>query len=83
MRKFDSRVDKGILVSYSSTRKAYKCYNLRLKKGVEKINVTVDETGGRKLKEEEKELVELVYGEEANDEEEIEGEYEEDKIELE
>ena len=32
MGKFDSCVDKGILVGYSSTRKAYKCYNLRLNK---------------------------------------------------
>jgi transposase InsO family protein len=45
MGKFDSHVDKGILVGYSSTRKAYKCYNLRLNKVVESINVTIDETG--------------------------------------
>jgi hypothetical protein len=45
MGKFDSRVDKGILVGYSSTRKAYKCYNLILNKVVESINVTIDETG--------------------------------------
>jgi hypothetical protein len=43
MGKFDSRVDKGVLVGYSSTRKAYKCYNLRLNKLVERINVTIDE----------------------------------------
>jgi hypothetical protein len=36
---------------------------------VESINVTVDETSGRKLKEEEKESVEQVYKEEAKDEE--------------
>jgi hypothetical protein len=47
MGKFDSRVDKGILVGYSSTRKAYKCYNLRLNKVVESINVTIDETGNQ------------------------------------
>jgi hypothetical protein len=29
--KFYSRVDKGILVRYSRKRKAYKCYNLRIK----------------------------------------------------
>jgi transposase InsO family protein len=46
MRKFDSRVDKGVLFVYSSTRKAYKCYNLRLNKVVERINVTIDETDG-------------------------------------
>jgi hypothetical protein len=45
MGKFDSRVDKGILVGYSSTRKAYKCYNLILKNFVESINVTYDEIG--------------------------------------
>jgi hypothetical protein len=44
MRNFDSRVDKGILVGYSSKMKAYKCYNLRLNKVVESINVTIDET---------------------------------------
>jgi hypothetical protein len=45
MGKFDSRVDKGVLVGYSSIRKAYKCYNMRLNKVVESINVTIDETG--------------------------------------
>jgi hypothetical protein len=30
MGKFDSCVDKVVLVGYSSTRKSYKCYNLRL-----------------------------------------------------
>jgi hypothetical protein len=45
MGKFHSHVDKGILVGYSSTWKAYKCYNLRLNKVVEIINVTIDETG--------------------------------------
>jgi hypothetical protein len=44
MGKFDSRVDKRILVGYSSTKKEYKCYNLILKKYVESINVTIDET---------------------------------------
>jgi hypothetical protein len=41
---FDSRVDKGVLVGYSSTRKEYKCYNLRLNKVLESINITIDET---------------------------------------
>jgi hypothetical protein len=52
MGKFDSRVDKKILVGYSSTRKAYKCYNIRLNKVVESINVTIDETCRPKSKEE-------------------------------
>jgi hypothetical protein len=58
MRNFDSRVDKGVLVGYSSTRKSYKCYNIRLKKVVESIDVTIDETSGQELKEEENELME-------------------------
>jgi hypothetical protein len=44
MGKFDSRVEKGVIVGYSSKRKEYKCYNLRLNKVVENINVTIDET---------------------------------------
>ena len=27
--KFDSRTDEGIFLGYSSTKKAYTCYNLR------------------------------------------------------
>jgi hypothetical protein len=64
MGKFDSHVDKLVLVGYSSTRKAYKCYNLRLNKVVERINVTIDETGRRELKEEESESMEQLYEEE-------------------
>ena len=41
---FDSRVDDGIFVGYSSKRKAYKCYNLRLGKVVETINVKINES---------------------------------------
>jgi hypothetical protein len=52
MGNFDPRVDKGVLVGYSSTRKSYKCYNLRLKKVVESINATIDETGRPESKEE-------------------------------
>jgi hypothetical protein len=59
--KFDSCVEKCVLVGYSSTRKSYKCYNIRLNKVVERINVTVDEIGGWKIKEEEKESVEQVW----------------------
>jgi hypothetical protein len=55
MGNFDSRVEKEVLVGCSSTRKSYKCYNLRLNKVVEKINVTIDETHGQELKEEENE----------------------------
>jgi hypothetical protein len=37
--KFDSRVDKGIFVRYLSKSKAYKCFNMRLNRIVETINV--------------------------------------------
>jgi hypothetical protein len=44
--KFDSRVGKGIFFGYSSTRKTYKCFNIRLKKVLESVNVTFYETNG-------------------------------------
>jgi hypothetical protein len=64
MGKFDSHVDKGILVGYSSTRKSYKCYNLRLNNVVERINVTIDETGIPESKEEENKSMEQLFEEE-------------------
>jgi hypothetical protein len=69
MGKFDPRVKKGVLVGYSSTRKEYKCYNLRLNKVVESINVTIDEIGGQELEEEENESMEQLYEEKAELEE--------------
>jgi hypothetical protein len=65
-------VDKGVLVGYSSTRKAYNCYNLRLNKFVESINIIIDETCRQELKEEENESMEQLYEEEAEDEKELE-----------
>jgi hypothetical protein len=73
MGKFESRVDKGILVGYSSTRKEYKCYNLRFNKVVESINITIDETGRLESKEEENKSMEQLFEE---DEKEVEEEYE-------
>ena len=69
MGKFDSHVDKRVLVDYSSTRKSYKCYNIRLNKVVESINVTIDETGKPKSKEEENKSMKQVF-EEADEKEE-------------
>jgi hypothetical protein len=74
MGKFDSHVDKGVLVGYSSTRKAYKCYNVRLNKVVENINVTIDETCIPESKEEEKKSMKQLFKEEAEDEVEEENE---------
>jgi hypothetical protein len=85
MGKFDSHVDKGILIGYSSTRKAYKCYNLRLNKVVESINVTIDETGIPESKKEENKSMEQIFEEEdeKEEEEENEDEDEENPIEVE
>jgi hypothetical protein len=54
-----------------------------LKTVVERINVTIDETGRQELKEEENESMEQIYKEDAEDEKEVEGEDEEDPIEVE
>jgi hypothetical protein len=82
MGKFESHVDKGVLVVYSSTRKAYKCYNLRLNKVVEIINVTIDETGRPESKEE-NESMKQPLEEEVEDEKEEEEEDEENLTEAE
>jgi hypothetical protein len=50
MGKLDSRTDEGILVRYSCSRKAYKCYNFKLKKVVEAIDVKFDESSFLKSK---------------------------------
>ena len=41
--KFEHRVDEGILLGYSSQRKGYKCYNKRIGKIIQSIDVVVDE----------------------------------------
>jgi hypothetical protein len=41
--KFDSRTDGGIFLGYAYGSKAYKCYNKRLCKVVDNIDVRVDE----------------------------------------
>ena len=40
---FDSRTDDGIILGYSSIKKAYRCYNKRLHKIVESADVKVDD----------------------------------------
>jgi hypothetical protein len=81
MKKFDSHVDKGILVGYSITRKRYTCYNLIFNKVVESINVTIDEIGRPKSKEEKNKSMEQLFEEE--DENEVEEEDEENMTEVE
>ena len=43
MGKFEPRADKGIFLGYSSRSKEYKCYNKRIRKIVESIDVVIDE----------------------------------------
>jgi hypothetical protein len=82
MGKFDSCVDKGILVGYSSIRKAYKCYNLRLNRVVESINVTIDETSRPESKEEKNKSMKQLFEEEDEKEEEEEDEDEQNRTEV-
>jgi hypothetical protein len=77
MGKFESHLDKGILVGYSSTRKAYKCYNLILNKVMESINTTIDETDRPESKEEENKSMEQLFKKE--DEKEVEEEDEDEE----
>jgi len=39
LRNFESKADEGILLGYYSRRKGYKCYNKRIHKVVESIDV--------------------------------------------
>ena len=43
--KLEPRADEGILLGYSPHSKAYKCYNKRLERIVDSIDVVVDEEG--------------------------------------
>ena len=53
LEKFDARFDEGIFLGYASTKKAYRCYNLRLHKIVESVDVTVDDLKTKKVKHQE------------------------------
>ena len=49
-------MDEGIFLGYSCNTKAYRCYNLRLKRIVERIDVKIDESNLLKTKKERKNL---------------------------
>ena len=51
--KFDARYDEGIFLGYASTKKAYRCFNFRLHKIVESLDVIVDDLKTKKFKHQE------------------------------
>jgi hypothetical protein len=53
LRKFDARSDEGIFLGYASTKKAYRCYNIRLHKIVESAYVKVDDLKTIRIKHQE------------------------------
>lgn len=73
LERFDSRSDEGIFLGYSTHSKAYKCFNKRLKKVVESVNVKVDEDlhKGRQT------IVNQIEDSHIEDEEQFDGEQEE------
>ena len=48
--KFYSRIDEGIFLGYSSTKKEYRCYNQRLHKIIESAYLRVDDIKPRKIR---------------------------------
>jgi hypothetical protein len=80
--KFDSRTDEGIFLGYASGSKAYKCYNKRLCKVVDSIDVRVDEAIPQKEKSQTNEdPEETIYKEREKEEEEEEEKKEQEEIE--
>ena len=47
--RFESRTDEGIFLGYSSTKREYICYNIRLHNIIESANVIVDDTKPRRI----------------------------------
>ena len=81
--KFESRTNEGIFLGYSSSKRAYKCYNLRLQKIIESENVIVDDTKPKRIQIQECVDVEENDDEERHDKEKEESSQEEDVFEEE
>jgi hypothetical protein len=80
--KFDARSDEGIFLGYASTKKEYRCYNIRLHNIVESADVKVDDLKTIRIKNQE-----TILDSEDEDDDELVGtqakEVEEDKEERE
>jgi hypothetical protein len=70
LKKFDTRSDEGIFLGYSFTKKAYRCYNIRLHKIVESADVKVDDLKTIRIKHQE---TILDNGDEYEDDDELVG----------
>jgi hypothetical protein len=70
--KIDSKLDEGIFLGYSSNKKAYRCYNMRLHKIVESENVKVDDLTSRRIKSQDNSQVDERIRDDDEDEEETE-----------
>lgn len=66
--RFDARSNEGIFLGYDSTKKAYRCYNLRLHKIVESEDVKVGDLKTKKIKHQE-----TILDHEDEDDEELVG----------
>ena len=66
--KFDARSDQGIFLGYYSTKTPYRCYNFRLHKIVESVDVKVDELKTKNFKHQEN-----ILDSESEDDDEIVG----------
>ena len=75
--------DEWIFLGYSSTKKTYKCYNIRSHKIIERASVTVDDTKSRRIQIQESEDIEETDHEEINDKQKEESSQEEDALEEE
>ena len=78
--KFDSGIDEGIFLRYSSTKREYICYNLKLQKIIESVSVTIDDTKSIRIQIQESEDVQETNDEEINDKHKEESSLEEDSL---
>jgi hypothetical protein len=81
--KFDSILGEGLFLGYSSNKRAYRCYNLRLHKIVESANVKVYDLTSRRIKSQDNSQVDEKRRDDDDDEETKEIQEEESQIEEE